>query len=121
MEKYVLTYCCDGGICPNTLDARAIALADATDFAAGLIRFYIFLSQAIAVTSVSRMSSSAYLHGLLPLDADVIYSCTNEDDEPPPFLSTLSTDEWTYPFDDTSPDSEVESTETQASDLVGTT
>jgi len=108
LEKYVLTYCCDNGICPNTLDARAIALADASDFATGLLRFYIFLSQAINATSVSRMSSSAYLHRLLPLNADVIYSCTNDEGEPPPFLSTLWTGEWEYPYDDDSPASEDE-------------
>lgn len=110
LEKYVLTYCCDNGICPNTLDARAIALADASDFATGLLRFYIFLSQAINVTSVSRMSSSAYLQ-LLPFNADVIYSCTNEESEPPPFLSTLWTGEWEYPYDDDSPASEEEQIE----------
>lgn len=29
MDKYLVTFCCDGGICPNPMDARGIALQSA--------------------------------------------------------------------------------------------
>lgn len=53
LGKYLVTYCCDGGICPNPMHARGIA-AQRTGRGYDLVlRFYKLLAQAIEVTRVS--------------------------------------------------------------------
>src|SRR6185437_13115935 len=100
LEKYLIAYHCDSGVCPNTHDARGISLIKTKTFADGIIRLYVYLSQALAVTSVSHTSSFAYLGELLPMGGDVVYSATNREGEPPPFLSSLETHSWKFPDDD---------------------
>lgn len=104
LEKYLITYHCDDGVCPNTEHARAIATVDGDDFAETLLRFYLFLSQAIAVTSVAQASSWAYLGGMFSFGSDLIYAATNDEGEPPPYLSTLEMFPWEFPFDDLTED-----------------
>jgi hypothetical protein len=99
-EKYLITYCCDDGVCPNTEHARGIATVEDGDFSDRLLRFYIFLSQAVVVTSVAQISSWAYLGGLIDFGGDVYYSSANLDDEPPPYLGSRSRLAWEFPFDD---------------------
>ena len=98
LEKYLITYHCDGGVCPNTHDARGISLIETKTFADGIVRLYVYLSQALAVTSVSHLSSFAYLSELLPMGGDTVYSAANREGEPPPLLSSLEMHSWKFPF-----------------------
>ena len=97
LNKYMITYCCDNGVCPNTLDARATAIIRSIIPGDDLIRFYTFLSQAINHTSISRVSSWAHLEKAVPLDAELMYSSV---DAPPPYLSSLEMFDWGTPYDD---------------------
>ena len=53
-------FCCDGGVCPNPLDARGIALQ--SDDGILLMLFYLLLGRAIEVTRVSGVSYWEYLN-----------------------------------------------------------
>lgn len=100
-EKYLITYHCDHGICPNTMDARGIANIDEKDFATGFLRFYIMLSQAISVTHVATMSSQSYLSELMPpMVSETHYASTNLPDELPPYLDSIEkSGPWEFPED----------------------
>jgi hypothetical protein len=89
LDKYVLTYCCDNGVCPNPLDARGIALHVAKDSADVLMKFYLLLGGAIEVTRVSGLPYWEYLKKASQWQSDVLFAATNLDGEPPPFLSSL--------------------------------
>lgn len=97
LDRYLITYACDDGVCPNTIHARGIAVSEAKDPSDSLLEFYVFLSQAVSSTRVARVSSWHHLRKALAIDADVIYSLT---DEPPPYLSTLGGLPFRYPYDD---------------------
>jgi hypothetical protein len=61
LEKYLVTYACDNGVCPNTEHARGISTITGNNASDTLLKFYLFLSQALTVTSVAQISSWAYL------------------------------------------------------------
>ena len=85
-NKCIATFCCDGGVCPNPLDARGIALQLASEDDEILMRFYLLLGSAIQVTRVSRLPYWEYLQRAKEWSADVHYAAT---DNPPPLLSSL--------------------------------
>jgi hypothetical protein len=62
-EHYLLTYCCENGICPNPMDAYAIASVPNAAPGYLLLTFYRLLARAINVTSVSSFSYWEYLNG----------------------------------------------------------
>jgi hypothetical protein len=86
LDKHLVTFCCDQGICPNPLDARGIAIQNNSKDLDILMRFYLLLGQAIEVTRVSNMPYWAYLSKLRTWDAEVWYSLR---DNPPPYLSSF--------------------------------
>jgi hypothetical protein len=86
LEKYLVTFCCDSGICPNPLDARGIAIQKDTDKNDILMHFYLLLARALDATRVSSMPYSAYLKDNRNWNADVWHSCS---EYPPPFLSSF--------------------------------
>jgi hypothetical protein len=86
MDKYLVTFCCDGGVCPNPMDARGIALQSASEQDEILMRFYLLLGRAIEVTRVSKLPHWEYLSRLKQWDADTWFSTI---DSPPPYLHTL--------------------------------
>jgi len=88
LDQYLATYCCDGGICPNPMHARGLAIQPATEALEILMKFYLFTAGAIEVTRVSHFPHWVYLHDFNKWTANVYYS-TNDD--PPPFLSNLTT------------------------------
>jgi hypothetical protein len=100
LEKYLITFACDDGVCPNTEHARGISVVGGNDFSETLLRFYLYLSQALTVTSVAQVSSWAYLGGLLPISGETMFAATSEEGEPPPYLSTLTMFPWKCPYDD---------------------
>jgi hypothetical protein len=86
MDKYLVTFCCDGGVCPNPMDARGIALQAASEQDEILMRFYLLLGRAVEVTRVSTLPYWEYLSRFTQWDAEAFYSST---DSPPPYLHTL--------------------------------
>lgn len=86
LDRYLITYCCDGGVCPNPLHARGIALAEQNTKDDLLLRFYLLLGRAIDTARVSSFPYWEYLSQLAAWESEVIYSAT---DDPPPYLSTL--------------------------------
>jgi hypothetical protein len=87
LGRYLATYACDDGVCPNTIHARGISVARDEDGNNALLQFYVFLSQAIVSTRVARMSSWHHLGNAASPNAEVIYSVR---DDPPPFLETVN-------------------------------
>ncbi|MGE3805449.1 MAG: DUF6602 domain-containing protein [Gemmataceae bacterium] len=87
LDQYLLTYCCDDGVCPNTRHARGVALSRHSDETNTLLQFYAFLSQACAVISVAQPSYWEHLNGTLKFDAEVFYSSLHDDGERPPLIS----------------------------------
>jgi hypothetical protein len=86
LDKYLVTFCCDGGICPNPLDARGIAIQKNSRDHNALMHFYLLLAQAIEVTAVGNMPYWAYLKTLRTWDADVWFSLK---EDPPPYLNSF--------------------------------
>jgi len=87
LGRYLATYACDDGVCPNTIHARGISVARDEDGNNALLQFYVFLSQAIVSTRVARMSSWDHLGNAASPNADVIYSVR---ETPPPFLEEVN-------------------------------
>jgi len=87
LDKYLMTFCCDGGICPNPLDARGVAIQPATSDHELLMRFYLLLGAALEVTRVSSLPYWQYLHTATSWSAEVWYSCA---DDPSPYLSSIT-------------------------------
>lgn len=87
MDRYLVTFCCDSGVCPNPLDARGIALQPASKQVEIFMKFYQLLGRAVEVTRVSRLPHWEYLSRVREWSADVFYSAYT--DPPPPYLHTL--------------------------------
>ena len=86
-DKYLATYCCDDGICPNPMHARGVALQRESEDEELLMRFYLLLGKAIEVTRVSALPYWEYLHNARTWSATVFHSSTGN---PPPYLSSIS-------------------------------
>lgn len=87
-DKYLLTFCCDRGVCPNPMDARGIALQRASSEQDILLKLYLLLGMAIETTRVAHLPYWEYLKNITSWTAEVHYSCTGN---PPPYLSSLTT------------------------------
>ena len=61
-DQYLLTYCCEGGVCPNPMDAFAISCIESQAPEILLLRFYKMLARAIEVTSTSKFAYWQYLN-----------------------------------------------------------
>jgi hypothetical protein len=84
LDRYVLTFACERGVCPNPIDARGVALIEG-DQGMVLSRFFLLLAQAIEVTRTAPVVWWDYLQGDVDWNARVF--CSTED--PPPLLSQL--------------------------------
>jgi hypothetical protein len=62
-DRYLITYCCENGVCPNPMDAYAISCIDKQPAEILLLRFYKILARAIEVTNVSQFAYWEYLKG----------------------------------------------------------
>lgn len=85
-NKYLLTYCCEFGVCANPLHAYGVAGKDKDKEADLVMRFYLLLAEAINVTVVARLPYRRYLEFLRKWNAEVFYAAT---DDPPPLLSQV--------------------------------
>jgi hypothetical protein len=104
LDKYLVTYRCVDGICPNPMHARGIALQPHGESDELLMRLYTLLGRAIEVTRVSGLPYWQYLHEAATWNANVVYSAT---DDPPPLLKSLTwdlADGMTLPIIPDSPD-----------------
>jgi hypothetical protein len=88
LDKFLLTFCCDYGVCPNPMDARGIALQRASPDFDILARLYVLLGQAIDVTRVGGLSYWQYLLDGKGWDATIWHSI-DLDSDGPPLLSSL--------------------------------
>lgn len=77
LEKYLLTYACDDGYCPNTVHARGISVCRAEEGNNPLLQFYVFLSQAVLSTRVARVSSWHHLGHAAQGNAEIIFAATD--------------------------------------------
>lgn len=87
LDKYLGTFCCDSGICPNPMDARGIAFQPAVEGDELLMKFYLLLGNALEVTRVSSLPYWEYLKEATAWSAEVWHSCA---DDPPPYLSSIT-------------------------------
>lgn len=85
-NKYLLTYCCEFGVCANPLHAYGIAGKDNDEEADLFMRFYLLLAEAINAIAVARLPYRRYLEHLRQWNAEVFYAAT---DDPPPLLSQV--------------------------------
>ncbi|MGZ5436811.1 MAG: DUF6602 domain-containing protein [Pyrinomonadaceae bacterium] len=60
-DKYLVTFSCGFGVCPNPLDAFAISVVEDKSRAELLLYFYRFLAMAASVTTVGSFSYLQYL------------------------------------------------------------
>jgi hypothetical protein len=86
LNQFIITFCCDDGVCPNPMHARGVAVKDHSNREDILMRFYVLLGRAIEVTRVSSLPYWEYLSRFHRWDAEVWYSSA---DDPPPFLHSL--------------------------------
>ena len=89
LDQYLITFHCDRGVCPNPMDARGVALQQASPDDELLMRFYLLLGQAIEVTRVCSLPYWEYLSAAKLWSAEIHHAVT-EDRVPPPYLSTLT-------------------------------
>jgi hypothetical protein len=83
LDRYLITYCCDGGVCPNPMDARGVAIQSSVNSSEAFLRFYLLLGRALDVTRTSSLPYWEYLAHYHSIPANVIYSTV---DTPPPHL-----------------------------------
>lgn len=86
LDHYLITFCCDNGVCPNPMDARGIAIQQVSEDQDILLRLYLLLGGAIEVTRVSGLPYWEYLHNINQWNAMVWHSSS---EYPPPLLSSL--------------------------------
>lgn len=95
IDRYLVTYCCDDGICPNTEHARGVSVLDVQNRNDVLMQFYLMLAQAVSATKVARLSLYDHLRDATQMRGDVTYAAAGDD--PPPFLQTLTTLPFEFP------------------------
>ena len=72
-DKYLLTYACPDGVCPNPLQALGVSCKQINENDDLLLRFYMLLAQAISVTSVAHPPYHRYLAHLKQWDSNIFY------------------------------------------------
>lgn len=87
LDQYLVTYCCDDGVCPNPMHARGVAAQSANAEFEILMKFYLLTAGAIEATRVGSFPYWTYLRDINGWNATVYYSTT---DDPPPYLSQIS-------------------------------
>lgn len=86
LDQYLITFCCDGGVCPNPYDARGLVLQRAHQDDELLLRFYNLLGQALATTRTSCFPYWSYLQQARQWNAEITHGL----DDPPPLLSNIT-------------------------------
>ncbi|MGA2540681.1 MAG: DUF6602 domain-containing protein [Verrucomicrobiota bacterium] len=81
LNRYLITYCCDNGVCPNVMDARGVAIQSTENPSDALLRFYLLLGQALNVIRTSALPYWEYLSRYHNIPATVLQSSV---ETPPP-------------------------------------
>ena len=97
-DKYFTTLGCQGGICPNPMDAFGISVVKEVPNSELLLWFSRLVTQAVAVTHVASFSYYNYLHGNKPRP----WTCYTFRDAPvksklPPHLAEVPVAGWWHP------------------------
>jgi hypothetical protein len=87
LDQYLVTYCCDDGVCANPMHARGVAHQPCGDPDDLLMRFFVLVGRAAEATRVKPLPYWDYLHGAAPWSANVLHGT----DDPPPYLSSVTT------------------------------
>lgn len=85
LDRYLVTYCCDGGVCPNPMAARGVAVQSSEEPFDVFLSFYLMLGQALNVTRIASLPFWEYLSKYRNIPASVHHSCV---ESPPPYLGT---------------------------------
>ncbi len=93
-DKYLVSYCCDGGVCPNVMHARGVSCRFSDEKTDVLQQFYIMLGRAIDVTRVASLPFWEYLSKQQGSEA-VVFCDSREN--PPRYLAAIA------PTDETGP------------------
>jgi hypothetical protein len=83
LDRYLITYCCDDGVCPNVMHARGVAIQRAEKPSDPILRFYLLLGRALEVTRTSSLPYWEYLSKYHDMPAKVLQSSV---EDPPPHL-----------------------------------
>lgn len=83
LDRYMISYCCDSGMCCNPMAARGVAIQTSQQPFDVLLRFYLLLGQAVDVIRTASLPYWEYLAKYRDLKGMVIHSCV---DDPPPYL-----------------------------------
>ena len=89
LDRFLVTFCCDTGVCPNPMDARGVALKYADTEPGLLLRFYLLLGGAIEVIRTSGLPYWEYLQSANQWDAEVLHWIFKN---PPPLLRSMTKD-----------------------------
>jgi hypothetical protein len=87
LDKYLVTYCCDDGVCPNPMLARGVAVQSEGRPSDVLLRFYLLLGQALNVIRTAQLPYWEYLRKYRDIPATVFHSTV---ETPPPHLGRWS-------------------------------
>jgi hypothetical protein len=85
LDRYLATFCCDSGVCPNPMDARGVAVQP--DDGILLMRFYLLLGRAIEVTRVSGLPYWEYLQSATNWTPEIWHDTY---EYPPRYLSSIT-------------------------------
>jgi hypothetical protein len=86
-DRYLITFCCQDGVCANTMHALGLARQDAEDSPGLLMRFYLLLGGAIEAARTSGLPYWEYLGNANSWQAEVWHSTSSS---PPPLLSSVT-------------------------------
>ena len=90
LDQYLVTYCCDGGVCPNPMDARGVVIQTSINYFDVFLHFYLLLGQALNVTRIASLPFWEYLSKYRNCHAKIYYSSV---ETPPPYLGQWTRDE----------------------------
>lgn len=83
LDRFLLTYSCNGGVCPTPTNARGVAIQSSEEPHDVFMRFYLLLGQALNVVRTASLPFWEYLSSHKDLPALVYHSCA---ESPPPYL-----------------------------------
>lgn len=87
LNKYIISYCCDAGVCPNVMHARGVSIRKHDAITDTLQQFYVMLGRALDASRVASLSFWEYLSQSQGTDALIL--CDSYE-SPPRFLSEFA-------------------------------
>jgi hypothetical protein len=78
LDRYLITYHCDDGVCPNIMHARGVAIQRGLRPSDPIIRFYLLLGRALEVTRSSSLPYWEYLAQYHDMPAKLLHSAVED-------------------------------------------